>query len=161
MQTSYSINQGISQAGMLADLGNNDVVSKYDTLDSLGVAFGLGLAQGAADDQVHLPSASTDKFVGISVLVQHKEQQLGTGLVNYKQGDMISVLRKGRVWVQVDSAVVAGAPVFCRFAAGSGSVLGSFRADADTGSASQVMGSVFTSSAVAGGLAIVDINLPA
>ena len=160
-QTSYSINQGISQAGQLADLGNSGIVSKYDSVDALGVSFGMGLVQGTNDSEVHYPQTANDKMVGISVLVQHKEQQLGTGIVNYKSGDLISVLRKGRIWVLVDGPVTASSLVYCRFAAGTGTVLGSFRADADTGSAFLVDGASFSSSAVAGGLAIIDINLPA
>lgn len=160
-QTSYSINQPVAQAGQLYDLGPNDFISATDLTEV--VPFGVALVQGAGDNQCHLPAASGDiaKLLGVSVLVQTKEQALLTSIVNYPVHSTISVLRKGRVWVQVEEAVVSMDPVFIRYAAGTGSQLGAFRKSADAGTAGQADGCVFRSSASTGGFAVVEFNLPA
>jgi len=60
------------------------------------VAAGSGVGQGAL-------------IVGISVLSQSVEQALSTGVVQYADKEMFPLLRKGRVVVETDDAVVAGA----------------------------------------------------
>jgi hypothetical protein len=159
-QNSYTINQAGGQAGGIADGGNHDIISAADKLEA--VPFGVALAQGASDGLCKLPSSSTDKIIGVAVLEQTKEQALGSGVVNYPAGSMISVMKRGRVNVLAESAVAAGGPVYVRFASGAGgSQLGAMRADADTGSAMLVDGASFTTSVAAGGVAVVDMNLPA
>jgi hypothetical protein len=63
--------------------------------------------------------------------------------------------------VRVEEAVLPGDPVFVRFAAGAGGTgLGAFRKSADTGSAAQVPnGAVYMTTASAGSLALVEVNL--
>ena len=160
-QTFYAINQPAAMAGMLYDLGENDVVSAVNNTQA--VPFGVAMVQGTLDNECHLPASAGDlaKTLGVSVLVQTKEQALVTSIVNYPVGSDVSILRKGRVWVQVEEAVVAFSPVFVRFAAGSGTQLGAFRASADTATAGQISGCVYRSSAAAGGFAVVEFNLPA
>lgn len=159
-QTSYSINQAGGQAGGIADDGRHDVVSA--TNPTAATPFGAAVAYGAVDGDCKLPSSSTDKILGVAILEQTKEQALGTGVVNYPAGSLISVLKRGRINVAVENAVVAGGPVYVRFAAGAGgALLGAFRSDADTGSAVIVDGALFATSAASGGIAIVDMNLPA
>jgi hypothetical protein len=75
-----------------------------------------------------------------------------------------NVLRSGRVLVKVEQAVVKGTDsVFVRFASGSGgTVLGSFRKDADTSTAVALpAGSAkWLTSASANGLAVLELNRP-
>ena len=160
-QTSYSINQAAAQAGQLYDLGKNDFISAVDVVEA--VSFGLALVQGTSDGECHLPASSGDiaKILGVSSLVQTKEQALLTSVVNYPIGSDISILRKGRIYVKVEEAVNAMDPVFVRFAAGSFAQLGSFRKSADSASAGQVDGCVYRTSAPIGGFAVVEFNLPA
>lgn len=162
-QTSYSINQSGGIAGQLYDIGPNDVVSGVDQFDA-SVPFGVALVQGTLDNECRLPSASADisHILGVSLLVQTKEQALGTGIVNYPKGSDISILRKGRAYVQVEEAVTPSSPVFVRFAAGTSPQLGAFRASADSATAAQMMSGVaYRSSAAAGGFAVIEFNLPA
>ena len=162
MQTSYSINQAAAQGGGLYDMGPNDIVSAVDPTEV--VPYGVALCRGVADSECKLPSSSGDvaKIIGVSVLSHTNEQALGTNISNYPMGKDIPLLRKGRMWVKVEESVTAGSPVFVRFASGAGgSQLGAFRTSADTASAAQVMGAVFAGSAAAGGVAIVELNLPA
>jgi hypothetical protein len=161
-QTSYSINQSAAMAGMLYDSAVAvDVVSAVDVTESAGVGYGLALARSSVDGQVKLPASSGDvaAILGVSVLSQTKEQALLTGVVNNPKGSDISVLRKGRIWVQVEEAVTQASPVFVRFASGSFTQLGAFRASADSASAAQLVGAVYVNSASAGGFAAVDLNL--
>ena len=165
MQTVYNINQLASQAGMIYDLGENDFISAVN--QSVAVGFGLGLAQGSgADGRCKLPAASgdvTNLFLGISALVQTKEQPYPSlsGPVQYPAGSDIAIMRKGRIWVQVEEAVVPMGPVFCRFASGAGGTqLGAFRTSADTATAAQVPHAVYRSTAAAQGFAVVELNNP-
>ena len=164
MQLSYAINQSAAQAGQLYDIGENDFISAVNP--SAVVPFGLALVQGASDGECKLPAASGDlaKLLGVSVLVQTKEQPLPSlsGPVVYPIGADIAILRKGRVYVKVEEAVNAMDSVFIRFASGAGGTqLGAFRKSADSASAAQVSGCVYRTSAAIGGFAVVEFNLPA
>lgn len=161
-QTNYTININAGQPGQLYDLGANDTVSAVDKVEV--VPFGVALVQGPTDGTCRLPAALTDltKVLGVSVLVQTKEQSLITSIVNYPAGTDIALLRKGRVWVKVEEAVTAMSPVFVRALPGvGGTQAGAFRMSADTATAAQINGCVFRTSAAAGALAVVEFNLPA
>jgi hypothetical protein len=71
-----------------------------------------------------------------------------------------SLLRDGRIYVAVEQAVVAGDPVFVRYATGAGgSQRGAFRKDADTATALLVKGAKYlTTQATIGGIAAVEFD---
>lgn len=151
-QTDYFVNQFAAQSGQVYDLGENDVVTA--TNPNADVGYGLALCfdlSVGADDGVKLPAASGDlaKFIGVSVLTQTNEQVYrGVGQSTYRAGKQIPAMRRGRVWVQVEEAVVKGDQAFVRFAAGAGGTqLGAFRKSADTATAAALKNGVyFTSS---------------
>ena len=138
------------------------------------VPFGVFVTQDAnitgqgADNIARLPFAtgevSTERLgLGVSVHSQATENALasaGQTEVGYKTQSAMSILRQGLIWVQVEDAVVPGGAAFVRFVAGAGEQLGSFRSDADSGDAVALPNSRFKTSAGAGGLAQLDINLP-
>jgi hypothetical protein len=106
--------------------------------------FGLGLV---ADDMApvsgqrcRLPRQATDisaKFLGIS----HGDTGLPYSGNGWPAGSMVSILRRGHIWVVTETAIAEQAQLFCRYAAGAGgSVLGAFRNDADTSTAGAVVG---------------------
>lgn len=79
----------------------------------------------------------------------------------YDIGDAVRVLRRGRIWVLTDAAanILYSSALFVRFAAGAGgAVLGAFRTDADTATASSppVAMSVFHGGGV--GQCVVDLS---
>lgn len=149
-QTSYD-NQAVAFEGMLADNSPRDV--KSGLLEGSTHRFGLAVSQGTSDDQVKSPEAAED-VVGV---LFHDHAMEERDLV---AGDVKNVLTKGRMHVKVESAVVKGGDVYVRKVAGGGEELGAFRHDADGGDAELLEGAKFDSSAGAGELAILDLNLP-
>jgi hypothetical protein len=122
-------------------------------VDNIVVSGGASQASGSAS------YSANNIFVGVSILSHAKEQDLD-GNVSYEAKDPVSVLTKGRIYVQVEQAVTARSEVYLRHTAGgTGEVPGNFRADDDNGNASKV-NARFLSDADAGGIAVLEVNLP-
>lgn len=85
---------------------------------------------------------------------------VGGDHIGYLFNKSMSIMRRGRVFVQVEDAILAGGNVFVRFTAGAGGTqLGAFRSDADTATATLIKGLKYRKGADAGGLAVVDIDI--
>lgn len=75
------------------------------------IPFGRAVFTGTADDQVRLPSASTDKFRGVAMRSTDAEN-LNTG--EYADGDIVGVGNPIIVDVEIEEAVAAGDDVRVR-----------------------------------------------
>ena len=138
--------------------------------NSAAIGFGYFVCQDPQDvDKARSPIASTDitaagTALGFTLHTQAVTQNLtstgSSGSDGYALGDAMSVCRKGRLYVQVEDAVVAGNDVYVRYVADTGETLGACRSDADTSDAAVLPSAKYRSSAAAGGIAIVEINLP-
>lgn len=112
-----------------------------------------------------LPRQATDlsgnHAFGIALADTSLETRSAAPLAGYNAGMAVSVLRKGRIWVEVEdyASVVDGAAVYVRHAASGTEELGSIRTDADTADATVLPGAKFYGVAV-GSLAIVELNIP-
>ena len=109
------------------------------------------------DGAVMLPTGAgdiTNLSVGV-VLRTHSLESSLSGEPQYEQNSAVPVLRKGRIFAQVQDAVAEGGQVFATNAAAHGT----FRSDS-TG-ATLVPGARYRSSTSGAGLAIVEINQPA
>ena len=146
-----------------------NVTSVDVILNETNVPFGVLVVEdltGLSDDRAHLPQATGDittvgSVAGIALHTQFVEQSVGgTNNLGYDPQSSMNVLRKGRAYVQVEDAVVKGGLPFVRFVAGASEQLGAFRSDADTSDAVALPDARFVTSAGAGELAIVEINLP-
>lgn len=115
---------------------------------------------GTTELAVKLPSASGQNVRGILLHDAAHEPQV-TGL---PVGGMGSILAQGTVWMVTEQAVTPADPVFMRFAmvTGSGTLpaVGKVRKDADTADAEARANCRFLTIAAAGGLVLVDCNLP-
>ncbi len=81
--------------------------------------------------------------------------------VGYVATDTVRVLVRGRVWVTTEATVAQSDPAFVRGVAGAGgSVLGLFRADADTASAVAAPNTQYFIGTTGAGLAVVTVNHP-
>lgn len=138
-------------------------------LNELNVPFGVLVVEdttGLSDDRAHLPQVTGDittvgKVAGVAVHNHGVEQNKGgVNNLGYEPQSAMNVLRKGRIYVTVEDAVVKGGLPFVRFVAGASEQLGSFRSDADGSDAVALPDARYVTSASAGGLAIVEINLP-
>lgn len=157
-QTSYATALTAALAGMLCDIGPNQVRSMRNQ-ESVEVPFGLGIAQGTADDAFKLPAASGDKCVGITMHTQVANTVVLTNLSAVEASGRANILTSGHIWVSVEGAVAVGGAVYMRYASGGGgSQKGSFRADADTSTASLVKGARYRTSTSGAGLAQVEFD---
>lgn len=153
-QTDYN-DMAASVKGGLADSGENDIVSRQS---AAAIAFGVGVAI-ASTGLVAVPAATGFKFEGITIQ-KHKSTPNSTGVAQYDIGEAISVLRKGRIYVNAEQAVDPTVAVFLRHTVNAALTPGDFRTDADTAKADQITNAKWVSKITAAGLAILEINMP-
>jgi len=128
VQTSISANAAAGAPGQVYDLGGPrpDIVSKRAQEP---IAFGSYVSFIGEDCELSDTTGEvTGRQGGIALIDQSKPSGAG-----YVAGDMVRVMRKGRVWVATEQQVTAQASAFTRFA-GTGAQ-GAWRADADTANA--------------------------
>ena len=108
-QTSVPLYQSAAFAGMLADLAENDI---YSYAAEGAVAIGRTVRLGTnKEKQVIQSSTATGQgalVVGFAVH-DHAREQTSAGLVQYATTETVSMLKRGRIWVETNDAVVAGA----------------------------------------------------
>jgi hypothetical protein len=159
-QTSFSIAPALAYAGMVAD---ESPAVRWTRLAAASIGFGIGACkrstQADDSDECAGPTQATDvtaRFRGITL--RDETRKNGTG---YESGDPVVLLRRGLVWVEVEGAVTEDGDVYCRHTANGGNtVLGKFRADADTTNAALVPSAKFRSTTAGAGLALIELNLP-
>jgi len=121
------------------------------------IPFGLAVAQGTQDNEGRLLAATSDKVVGISVFTH--ADNVNNGVAGYAAQAVMSLLTEGAIWVKPEEAVVAGDPVYVRAVAGGTERAGAFRKSADGSDTIQLTGCRYLSSASAGALALVKIEV--
>jgi hypothetical protein len=148
----------------------NDIISKFAS-DAAGLSAGRGVAFVASagnEEKTALVAASTDitdvtKFHGFSCynpgLTGSWPLTSTTGI--YQTGQAVAILRKGRIWLFTEQAVVQTDTVYCRYGAGSTGAppYGRVRKDNDSTGAAAVPTARFCTTAAANTLVLVEINL--
>lgn len=156
VQTAYEANHEPAFAGMRADLGLVDIISK--AAEGSDINFGLAVVQGTADDQAILPADAAGLFLGVTEYTTAWAAN-ASDVHLYEENREMNILGFGRVWVVCEDGCVPGDDAFYRYAAGAGgTVIGAFRTDVDTASAAAVPGGTFRSTAAAGELAILQLR---
>ena len=137
------------------EVGNS--ISKVMTVGT--IAPGLAVAKGTAGN-VKPYSAVGDVFGGVAVLTDTKAGTYNSEASPlYAINETVPCRNFGSIVVLAESDVVEGANAFIRYAAGTGgTVIGSFRADADTATAKEEPTIKFAESATAGSLVRVTIT---
>lgn len=105
VQTSYPGEIAAAYAGMIADTGPNNIISR--TVETAAIGFGLAVKQGADDYGVEAATAQADVFRGITVRVH--DQPLTE---DYAVGQSAALIIDGVVWVTSGAAVSAGDDVY-------------------------------------------------
>lgn len=158
-QLSVPIKPNVGSPGLLYDVSDdNDIVSLIATT---AIPFGAYIFM-SSDGFCSVPAVTGNVTApvaaqrGVAISDHNKYSQEG-----YDIGDAVRVLRRGRIWVLTDAAanIAIANALFVRFAAGAGgTVLGAFRTDADTATASSppVSMSVFHGGGV--GQCVVDLG---
>jgi hypothetical protein len=157
MQTSYSVDQKAGSEGLKYDLGHSDVVTKNNDTEKL--LIGKLVSKGGEELEAKAPVASTDitaDALGV-VLASHDMESTDETLPSLPVGKPANVLKKGRVWVKVESAVDYGQAVHVRYA-GAGAK-GAFRGAAVADETAVLPGAKFLTSAGIGELAVLELNL--
>ncbi len=160
--TSYPLTPGTGFAGQIADECPVRYIRSARNKEAVALPFGLAFKRGAADGEVLLPTAGTDKIVGIGVH-RHDVNTIGSSAWAATAGipvdDRFDLLSEGVVYVVVEEAVVENDPCFVRYATGSGgSQKGAFRKSADTATAVQVKGARFLASGALGAIVPVQFS---
>lgn len=142
MQTSYDEKMDVAVVGQMVDCTNRRVESKFAT----GPINAGGAVQIVTDTTVVATAASV-----YGVAIQHPLLTLSdsTGEAAYADGDGVSILTQGRIWVQVDGAVAINGQAYWDVAA-----------DAFNSTATDnfiVTNGRFKSSTTGAGLAILEI----
>ena len=152
----------VALAGML-DTSPRDVESRIAETD-LDAGYGVVRGTDVTIRQAKLPANTGDVTNGFLGVVQYSLYREPTGMANrYLAKDVIPVVAQGGVWVLVDGTagaiLTADGPVYCVH---SGAHAGKFRSDAGAGgtAATLVSGAKAKTSAVAGGIARIKINVP-
>lgn len=144
MQTTYNEKMDVAVLGQLVDCTNRRVDSKYA---ESAIDAGDAVDIGTADDQV--VTAATAVY---GVAIQHPTLTMSddTGEAAYAEFDGVSILRAGRIWVQVDGAVAIDEQAYWDVAANA------FNSTATDNFI--VTGGRFITSTSGAGLAILEIS---
>lgn len=160
--TSVLSQHALGQEGGLATTGDYKTVTVRSTTEDL--KFGRVALRGASDDLAILPAGSAGVVMGVVLRREDIEPSQLAGTGDIPAGHSAICLRKGRVWVVPEVNVTQGQEVYYRHANttpdAAPAALGRFRNDADTADATLLPGAVWASSASAGALAILEVNLP-
>lgn len=159
--TSYPTAPAVGFAGQIADEAPRYVRSAVNK-EASAIPFGLAFKRGAADGEVLLPTASTDKIVGIGVH-RHDVNTIGSSGwgtdAGIPTGERFDLLSEGVVFVKVEEPVVENDPCFVRYASGAGGTQkGAFRKSADTNTAVQVKGARYLASGSSGAIVPVQFS---
>lgn len=159
-QTTYTTEAVVAFPGMLGEGGKEYSISR--ALED-AAAIGAGRPAVAGTDpetQFALPSTGGETFLGITTAKHGREDLDTAGATSFSQDENVELIRRGRIWVTVEEAVVAGDPVFFRHTVNGGLLPGGWRNDTAAGEADQVTQAVFATSAAIDTVALIDINLP-
>lgn len=153
MQLTYEQNINDSHIGQLE--GTRPYVMESYAAEGT-VEFGRAVMAGTdVDKQVKIPTSAGQLFRGVSVSTWATEQNPNTGDGTYYAKDSVNVLRRGVVWVEVLDAVSTDEAAY--FYTANGKFTSTNPQD---NTVDQVPTGIFRSSADAGGLAKLEINLP-
>lgn len=102
-QTSYPLNIAVAKVGQLADIGNNDIVTKVH--QTLKVPFGTLVSIGPSVEEGKIPALATDvtaNAVGFVVAAQDQESLADAGIPGVPALKPFNVLKKGRIWARCE-----------------------------------------------------------
>jgi len=165
VQTTMLTNFALAIAGMTRGDGYQTQTREA----AVAVQNGLFVCQGSRDETCKLPTSAAEVAKGLGIaranVVNDPTFGAASPGVAYQAGQSVECVFRGQVWVTVEEAVSPMDAVYVRFADGATyTQKGSFRKSADTVSsaatAAAVTGARYLTTASAGALALVDLNLP-
>lgn len=146
---------------------NNRVITVVGNADADTInAANFVVTNGASQAGVTEDNSTSDTLFGIALRIQNKENKLNSsgsdGPEPYFEGEAVSMLTRGRVYVYVEDAVDSDDDVYLRYVQGGDAdeKPGQFRSNADGGDAFKVEDARWVWGASADGLAVLEINKP-
>lgn len=157
VQTTYALNRNSAYEGLIADNQLRNVVSRRAETD---IGYGLGVLWGTNDDSTKLPTATFDGklFLGVTRYTLNHESVGGNHVI--PQNFSADVITDGVVWVFCENGCSPNDDVYLIHTSSSGNV-GRFRTDANTNKAVKVPGAKWLTTATAGKLAKIKLNIGA
>lgn len=145
-------------AGYAGLIGDTAFTDKMSYAAEAQLNFGVPVQLGTDPDRQVKPLTTAAgqgaNAIGFSIASNSVEQTYKTGLVFYAAGNTVPVLKRGRIWLQTDDAVVAGATANLNLASG----LVTDAAVATGIEAFTNFKATFITSTAAAGLALVEIK---
>ena len=112
-QTAYNTTLDNAVAGMIADLGPRDIVTRNNKTEA--VPFGRGLVRDTNDDEAKLPdSGSITGWFGISVR-DLTVPTVGETPTGYAIKSAMAVMWQGRAWVETEENVLVTDTPYVRY----------------------------------------------
>jgi hypothetical protein len=157
-QTSVPTSLTRAYSGMLADSSYSLKVTAVNEEASASIPFGFGVKFGTAEDGVLLPTVQASRIKGIAIHF-HGVPDADIDDTGFLPETCFAILRKGRIYVKVEEAVVVGDRGFCRAVATGDEEQGVWRKSADsTDCVDCTKQVVFLSAASAGGVALAEVD---
>lgn len=156
MQTSVLEDNLVAVRGMVEEHG---FVSSFANTEAAGIEAGLFVVRDATEtESTRLPAATGEVtgvlMLGVSMWLPGRPPQDP----EYAELDMVSVLRRGRIWVVAETAMALTDNVFVRFSGGSE---GRIRDDVDGGDAVALPNArVVSETSGIDELCLIEVNLP-
>lgn len=131
-------------------------------INALAMPAGIFVSYDAADDAVKVPAAAGDvTATGVGFTKHDVARSRPAGGSDFDAKEGVTVMREGRMWVLSETAATYGQPCFVRITANGGNTqLGKVRADADTATATQLVGARFVRAIAAAGLVEIEFIGP-
>lgn len=133
-------------------------VTNYTAAAGINFGYAVGQYSTDDDDECQAITTSTNLTIAGIAISQHLYEQsfppATTGIMQYPANSVVQVMRRGLVWVPVAAAVTRNTVPAVLNATGQLTATGA-------GSSTALTGAIYrTTQATAGGLALVEINLP-
>lgn len=172
-QDSYSQSITAKRAGMPADFHskmNGDVVTGVNE-KAVAIFPGRFVVKGTDDNHVKIQDSgaaiSTGLYIGLAVDISARERASGSSLTaGYPINAQTPVARSGRWYAEAEEAVDKGGTVYVRFGAGTASVIGKVRSDADAvggvgedEATAEAVKAKFAETISAAGLVAIELNI--
>lgn len=150
-QLAYEEDPAVALEGQIADSSRNTERITGKTEGAGGVPMGRFVTVGTdvgtdgSRPQARLPALTGEISGGVGLgfsVLDTSIEQADTPL-GYEDESIMQIMRRGRIWMLAEDAVVFGNAVFVRFVAGGGEELGRVRSDADTADAVALPGATF------------------
>ena len=156
-----------AQPGIASAVSNGTNAITITATQGLPVSATFVTTLGATQPVWTSVSSDDNVFQGVALYIQNKQNLLGpagsAGPTPYFQGDPVSTLTRGRVYVTVENNVTSDSPVFWRIVPTlANPQVGGFRSDSDGGNAILISPNFarWIVGATTSNLAVLDLNLP-